>query len=109
MPLERFGIILIKPEIPLAHPLDDVSAACLYRDVDLTAEQFTGDSGAYRRVMKPLARDWEKLANEFLQPVLHLPRHPVALAKFAIPAICPATLLARFLCRCEPARPIAPA
>ena len=104
MPLERFGLIWIQPEIPLAHPLDGGSAACLYRDVDLTAEQFTGDSGAYRRVMKPLARNWEKLANEFLQPVLHLPRHPVALAKFAIPAICPATLLAKFLFKHEPAR-----
>src|SRR5256886_9913474 len=91
LPLERFGLEWIQPEVPLAHPLDDGSAACLHRDVDFTAEQLTGDSGAYRRVMKPLARDWEKLANEFLQPVLHLPRHPVALARLGIPAGCPAT------------------
>src|SRR5438093_2266512 len=81
LPLERFGLTWIQPEVPLAHPLDDGSAACLHRDVDFTAEQLTRDSGAYRRVMKPLARDWEKLANEFLQPPLHSPRHPVALAR----------------------------
>jgi len=34
------------------------------------------------------SRDWEKLAAEFLQPMLHLPRHPIALARFGIPAAC---------------------
>jgi phytoene dehydrogenase-like protein len=104
LPLERFGLKWIQPDIPLAHPLADCSAACLHRDIDRTGEELGGDSRAYRRLMKPLARDWEKLANEFLQPVLHLPRHPVALARFGIPGICPATLLAKFLFRTEPAR-----
>src|SRR5713101_6635472 len=49
LPLERFGLTWIQPEIPLAHPLDDGSAACLYRDIDVTAEQLAGDSRAYRR------------------------------------------------------------
>src|ERR1700752_2544263 len=61
LPLERFGLRWIQPQIPLAHPLDDGSAACLYRDVDLTAEKLEGDSRAYRRLMKPLAGNWEKL------------------------------------------------
>jgi phytoene dehydrogenase-like protein len=104
LPLDRFGLRWIQPEIPLAHPLDDGSTACLHQDVDLTAEQLCGDSRAYRRLMKPLARNWEKLANEFLQPMLHLPRHPMALARFGIPAICPATFLSKFLFKHEPAR-----
>src|SRR5216110_1828350 len=104
LPLEQFGLEWIQPDIPLAHPLDDGTAACLYRDVDLTADQLPGDSRAYRRLMKPLARNWEKLANEFLQPMLHLPRHPIALARFGIPAICPTTFLAKSLFRHEPAR-----
>src|SRR5213078_5163401 len=37
LPLERFGLDWIQPEIPLAHPLDDGSAGALQRDVDLTA------------------------------------------------------------------------
>ena len=104
LPLERFGLEWIQPEIPLAHPLDDGFAACLHRDVDVTAEQLRGDSSAYRRLMMPLARNWEKLANEFLQPMLHWPRHPIALARFGIPALCPATLLSKILFKHEPAR-----
>src|SRR5215469_3397514 len=104
LPLERFGLEWIEPEIPLAHPFDNGSAACLYKDVDFTAEQFGRDSSAYRRLMDPLARNWEDLAVEFLRPMLHLPRHPITLARFGIPAICPATLLAKFLFRDEPAR-----
>ena len=101
--LERFGLEWIQPDIPLAHPLDDGTAACLYRDVDFTAEQLPGDSRAYRRLMKPLACNWEKLANEFLQPMLHLPRHPMALAQFGIPALWPASSLAKILFKHDPA------
>src|SRR3989440_2289733 len=104
LPLERFGLAWIQPEISLAHPFDDGSAACLYRDVDFTAEQLPGDSRAYRRLMKRLASNWEKLANEFLQPMLHLPRHPLALARFGIPALWPASSLAKILFKHDPAR-----
>ena len=102
--LEQFGLTWIQPDLPLAHPLDDATAACLYRDVDLTAAQLNADGRAYRRLIEPLERNWEKLAAEFLQPMLHLPRHPVALARFGIPAVCPAALLAKFLFKHEPAR-----
>jgi phytoene dehydrogenase-like protein len=104
LPLERFGLTWIQPEIPLAHPLDEGSAACLYQDVHFTAEQLRGDSRAYRCLMEPLTRNWEILANELLQPMLHLPRHPLAVASFGIPGICPASALAKFLFRHEPAR-----
>ena len=104
LPLERIGLEWIQPDIPLAHPLDDGFAACLDRDVDLTADQLPGDSRAYRRLMKPLMRNWEKLSIEFLQPILHVPRHPFVLARFGVPALCPATLLAKFIFKGEPAR-----
>ena len=104
LPLERFGLEWIEPEIPLAHPLDNGSAASLCKDIDATAEQLRDDSGAYRWLMKPLARNWENLSIEFLQPMLHWPKHPITLAHFGILALCPATLLAKFLFRHEPAR-----
>src|SRR5215813_13570436 len=104
LPLERFGLEWIEPEIPLAHPLDNDSAACLCRDIDVTAEQLYNDSGAYRRLMKPLAANWKDLSAEFLQPILHWPRHPITLGRFGILALWPATLLAKFLFRHEPAR-----
>ena len=104
LPLDRFGLTWIQPEIALAHPLDDGTAACLHRDVDLTAAQLNTDGPAYVRLFKSLSRDWEKLAAEFLQPMLHLPRHPIALARFGIPAVCPAAVFAKFLFKYEPAR-----
>src|SRR5207247_404788 len=103
VPLERFGLEWIEPEIPLAHPLDDGSAARLYKDIDFTADSLGIDGPAYRRLMKPLALRWQTLAKEFLQPLLHFPQHPITLARFGIPAICPATFLAKFLFRHEPA------
>src|SRR6202035_3534039 len=66
LPLERFGLQWIQPEIPVAHPLDDGTAGSLYRDVDITADSLGGDAAAYQRLFKPLARNWEKLAGEFL-------------------------------------------
>jgi len=104
LPLERFGLEWVEPEIPLAHPLDDGSAACLWKDIDVTAEQLPEDSGAYRRLMKPLARNWENLSTEFLQPMLHWPQHPITLAHFGILGLCPATLLAKFVFKGERAR-----
>ena len=104
LPLERFGLEWTQPEIPLAHPLGDGTAACLHRNLNFTAQQLTGDTRAYRRLMEPIARDWEKLAPEFLQPMLHLPRHPVVLARFGIGALCPATLLCRTMFKRDPAR-----
>ena len=104
LPLDRFGLSWIQPDISLAHPLDDGSAACLHRDIENTADSLGADRNVYRRLMKPLARDWEKLAEEFLQPMLHLPRHPFALVRFGIPALCPARFLTKTIFRSEPAR-----
>jgi len=55
-------------------------------------------------MMRPLVRDWEKLAAEFLQPMLHFPRHPLALARFGLSALAPAAWLARRRFRDERAR-----
>src|ERR1700757_878868 len=44
LPLKKFGLRWIQPEIALAHPLDDGSAACLDQDIDLTADRLCGDS-----------------------------------------------------------------
>lgn len=102
LPLERFGLEWIQPEIALAHPLDDGNAACLHRDVKKTADGLGDD--AYRRLMQPLVRDWENLAEEFLQPVLHFPSHPIPLARFGAAALFPASLLAKLRLKRETSR-----
>ncbi len=102
--LEEHGLQWIQPKIPLAHPLDDGTAACLHRSIALTAEGLGRDARAYRRLLRPLAAHWDILAPELLRPILHIPKHPFALARFGLPALLPATLLARASFRQEPAR-----
>jgi phytoene dehydrogenase-like protein len=104
LPLERFGLRWIQPEIPLAHPFDDGTAACLYRELDLTADSLGEDKRNYYRLMQPLVCDWQKLSGEFLQPMLHLPRYPIALAKFGMRALCPTTLLTNLFFKSDQAR-----
>lgn len=104
LPLDQFGLEWIQPAIPLAHPLDDGTAACLHREVAVTAESLGRDAGIYRNLFNPLARDWEKLAAEFLQPMLHLPRHPIALGRFGLAAITPARFFAKTFFREEQTR-----
>lgn len=94
----------IRPEIPLAHPLDDGSAAVLARSLGRTCAALGGDGPAWRWLFSPLVAQWEALVGEFLQPLLHLPRHPWLLARFGAFAIRSASELARRAFRGEPAR-----
>ncbi|HEX8312599.1 MAG TPA: NAD(P)/FAD-dependent oxidoreductase [Chthoniobacteraceae bacterium] len=104
LPLERFGLEWIEPEIQLAHPLNGGRAACLRRSIEETANSLGNDGRAYERLMKPLVRNWTMLADEFLQPMLHVPRHPFALARFGLLAVRSARGLARGTFRTEEAR-----
>ena len=103
LPLEDHGLQWRWPELDLAHPLDDGSVGVLRRSLDATAQGLDGDAGEWRRLFGPASDGFDALATELLQPVLHVPRHPVALARFGLRAIQPATLVARRL-RTDPAR-----
>jgi len=104
LPLERHGLKWIQPPIALAHPLDDGGTACLRQNLAAPNDSLGRDENAWRQMMRPLVRDWEKLAAEFLQPMLHFPRHPLALARFGLSALAPAAWLARRRFRDERAR-----
>ena len=97
--LERHGLEWLEPPIQLAHPLDDGSAALVVRDVAETAASFghAGDARTYERWMTPVTRDWETIVRELLGPIRPLAplRHPIALARFGIPALLPAAAAAR--------------
>ncbi|MDB6146969.1 MAG: hypothetical protein JWO45_633, partial [Spartobacteria bacterium] len=104
LPLEQHGLEWIHPEFPLAHPLDDGTAVVLARSVDETSRRLGTDGPAYDKLMSPLVSDWENLANEFLQPMLHWPRHPLLLARFGRHALRSAADAAESLFRNEPAK-----
>jgi len=102
--LEKLGLEWIHPEIAVAHPLESGSAACLYRSIEQTAQTLGRDAIAYDRFLEPLVHGWDHLVSEVLQPVLHMPRHPLALARFGLSAIRSARGLARGKFRDEAAR-----
>ena len=86
LPLEEHGLKWIHPPAPLAHPFDDGSAAMLERSVVETGKNLGPDAGAYRRLVGPLASDWERLVGSLLGSP-RLPRHPFALARFGLHAV----------------------
>lgn len=87
LPLADHGLEWIHPSAPLAHPLDGGSAVLLERSVAATAEGLGPDGPAYRRLMDPLVEDWRRLAGPLLGPLLRVPRHPFALARFGLAAL----------------------
>ena len=103
LPLDEHGLEWIHPRYPVAHPLDDGDAALLYRNVDMTANALVTDARAYRRLISPLVRDWEKIARGALGPA-RLPRNPVAMGRFGLKAIRSARGLANALLRTDKAR-----
>ncbi|MEM1043398.1 MAG: NAD(P)/FAD-dependent oxidoreductase [Bacteroidota bacterium] len=103
LPLERYGLRWVHPDLPLAHPLDGGRAALMYPSLGETAEHLGHDGARYRRLLGPTVRAWPKLAEEILGPVLHVPRHLVTLARFGLPALLPASAVAA-LFRTEEAR-----
>jgi phytoene dehydrogenase-like protein len=98
LPLAEHGLEFLQPELPLAHPLDGGEAAVLARSLEETADGLGGADGrAWRRLVGPVARHWERLAPELLAP-LHLPRSPATalrMARFGLSALRSAAGLAR--------------
>jgi len=95
LPLGEHGLQWVHPGNPLAHPLDDGSAAVLARSIESTAATLDGDGDAYSRLMNPLVGHWEQIRRHVLGPVVRLPRSPVALGRFGMRAVLPASRLAR--------------
>lgn len=93
--LDRHGLEWCWPEVDLAHPLDDGDAGILLRSIDETADGLGSDGPAWRRLFGRPTASFEALLEDILQPVLHVPKHPLALVRFGLPALAPATALAR--------------
>ena len=103
LPLEAYGLEWIHSTAEVAHPMDGGGAALLRRSVEETAAGLGRDAAAYRRCIAPLLAGWGYIKSEFLRP-MRFPRHPLRLAKFGLPALLPARLLASLAFREDPAR-----
>ncbi|MER6102804.1 NAD(P)/FAD-dependent oxidoreductase [Streptomyces sp. NPDC001832] len=97
MPLARHGLEWLQPDLALAHPFPDGSAAVLTGSVGESAMSLGAqDAGAYRRLVAPFLGHWDTLAEDFLRtPWDGLPRDPYRWVRFGLDALQPATLLSR--------------
>ena len=93
--LESHGLAWAWPEVQYAHPLGDGRGAAVWRSVERTASELGEDGASYSRMFGRLDEHFADIASDFLRPMLHVPRHPLALARFGAYAAMPATLLAR--------------
>ncbi|NGP08242.1 NAD(P)/FAD-dependent oxidoreductase [Rhodococcus sp. 14C212] len=93
--LRSLGLNWLWPEVQYAHPLDDGRGAAAYRSVAETAAGLGSDGGAWRTVFGALTERFGGITEDFLRPMLHMPAHPVLLARFGAYAAMPAALLGR--------------
>jgi len=105
LPLAKFGLDWLHPDILLAHPLEGGRAAALWQDVGETAAALPqGDGARWSRLLEPLVPQARGLFGDLLGPLPLLPRHPFLLAKFGLSAMRSATGLATAQFRSEEAR-----
>ena len=107
LPLADHGLAWVQPDAPVAHPLPDGSAAILERSLDaMVASLGRPDGRAWRRLVGPLVRNWDKVLASVLGPLIRFPPHPVTMARFGVRAAWPAVALAKALFRDEAARAV---
>src|ERR671921_25698 len=103
LPLMEHGLEWVHPAAPLAHPFDDGTATVLEYSVEETAGALGVDADAYRRLMRDVAEDVDRIAASFLgRP--RVPRHPLALLSTGLRAVGSARGLAERLFSGEKAR-----
>ena len=103
LPLRGHGLEWIDQPASVIHPFDDGTVAVMDRSVAETARGLGRDGGAWARLWQPLVDDWENVYREALGP-LHLPRRPLALAKFGLRGLPATTWLVKALFRAPQAR-----
>lgn len=90
LPLEKYGLEWINPEISVAHPFDDGTAGFLYRSVEKTANTLEEDRERYISLIQPFLKDTPKILTDILRPI-RFPAYPWKMLEFGKQALLPAT------------------
>jgi phytoene dehydrogenase-like protein len=93
--LKARGVRFARPPVEFVHPLDGGRAAIVSASVAETAARLGADGRSYRRLIGPLASHLDELCQVLLAPLRRPPAHPVTFARYALPGIWPASVLAR--------------
>ncbi len=91
---ELRAISLLTPEIAFAHPLDGGRAAVARASVEETAAALGADARFYRTLYRGIVARADEIVPAVLRPLIAVPHHPLALARFGVPALLPVTVLA---------------
>jgi phytoene dehydrogenase-like protein len=105
LPLAEHGLEWIVPEVSVAHPLDGGRAVAVMRSVEETAASLGRDEKAYRRLVGPLARDWQAAVHDLMAP-LRIPRNPLLYVRNSLAFLAPAAWVARTVFRTEEGRAV---
>ncbi|MBM9507034.1 phytoene desaturase family protein [Actinacidiphila acididurans] len=97
LPLADHGLEWLQPEVPMAHPFPDGTAAVLGRTVGETAASLgPRDAPVYRKLLAPYTGHWDTIAADFLRPPwAGLPRDPYRFARFGLTGLPPVAVLRR--------------
>lgn len=79
----------------LAHPLENGGGAVLHRSVERTSAGLGVDGPAWNRLFGTMSDRFDAVSREVLCPPLHVPEHPLLMARFGVYASLPATWLSR--------------
>jgi phytoene dehydrogenase-like protein len=91
------GAHLRFPSVAFAHPLDGGRGVAVTSSVPETAGRLGVDGRAYRRLMEPLVRNAEAIIPSVMSPLLRVPEHPLAMARFGMTGVVSAQrLVGRF-------------
>ncbi len=93
LPLADHGLGFVKPKYAAAHPLDSADTAFLHNSVEETAHGLGMDGKRYERLIRPVLKDWDALADAIMGP-LRFPKKPIDLAAFGLRALQPAAWIA---------------
>lgn len=88
--LAELGLRWSSAPVELAHPLGDGRGGALHRSVAGTATRLGEDGHRWERTFGHLVEDFDHVVEDILRPVLHLPAHPLGLARFGALAALPA-------------------
>lgn len=85
--LEGHGVRLRRPEVALAHVMDDSRAALLAGGVEETASGLGVAGATYRHLLGPLVERADDVAVGVLSPLRSPTRHPLTMGRFGLAGV----------------------
>lgn len=103
LPLQKYGLEWLLPEVQAAHPLENARAVIIERSLENTVHRL-GDSGReYRELFEPFVNAWPELSSDIFGN-MRIPNHPFILARFGWYAMFSAAHLSKSFFKSEDLR-----